>query len=69
MWFALYWLAGAVFMLALVRRLNKGLSIVDMICCVGVGLIWPVVVVGCFFVLLIERDNWLTDPRYFKPKG
>ncbi|MBC7602795.1 MAG: hypothetical protein H7255_09070 [Ramlibacter sp.] len=58
--FALYYGIGFVVLLCITRRINRGLSIADLIAMVIGAVGWPAILIVFGFGYLAFSDSWLT---------
>jgi hypothetical protein len=61
-----YWLIGVILMVSLSRHLNRGLSLLDIACCMVAAPVWPVIAIALLVVAIALRAPWITEVRYFK---
>ena len=64
-----YWLVGLVIVGLVARKVNNGLSIIDMLACVVAALWWPLVLVIVFVWAVCYKAPWLYEARFFKPRA
>jgi hypothetical protein len=62
----LYWFIGFAFTVALVRHINRGLCVLDFLCCAFVAIAWPVIAAISLVAAIANKAPWLTDVRYLK---